>query len=1138
MTEKKSEPFELNKDRKRLIKYNENESHVILPDNIEVIGDGAFKGKNLTSIVIPETVTEIGHYAFQGCKNLTSLYIPQSVKIIGDYAFKGCKKLNSIEVPASVRRIGRGACDYTDEQPEIKTDNSIVDDFRAKTAEKFNTMDSWSAADIEDLIKNHVIETLQENEIQFREDSVRAVLYGSRARGLEQSGSDIDVVVEIDTDEREDHLFNLLNSKPYMFSSENYESIPVDINPITPYETGTLEMYLPRAEEYLAEKAENMERENNVSALDRAKNLINDFCVSEYNSEADLSDLSNVSLAYTTDEEFELPIQVSADLENYRINYEYDGEIFKTEQYDSIDDMNSNGLTGLDFNDLVSVPDSVIEKHNKDRNNSEIENSEEKSVNDTVPPQDYKYQELPQLTGKQKYKANVEAIKTLQDLESENRNATPEEQAVLAQYSGWGGIPQAFDPDNKGWEKEYHELKELLTESEYSAARASTLTSFYTPPELTNAVYQALTQFGFEGGNVLEPSMGVGNFFGKMPEEMHDNSKLYGVELDSISGRISKKLYPNANVQTKGFESTKFADNSFDVALGNIPFGDIPVSDKAYDKYNLKIHDYFACKMIDKVKPNGIAAFVSSKFVMDKMNDKARRYIAERADLLGAVRLPTNAFGDTATTTDILFFKKKELRSLEIPDWVQMSQTPDGIPCNKYFADNPDMVLGKMAWDERMRGKYGAESKVTTCVPTEGDLKQKLTAAVAKIQEKIETVKSKVSDKKQAEVIPADPDVKNFTYTLVGKELYFRKNEIMEKSDVKGSKRDRIAAFCGLRKAAFDVINAQVSNCSDKELDKLQKTLNEVYDRFKAKFGNINDRANSLALKEDDDYNTLCAFEITNKRTGELEKSEIFFKRTITAEEEITKVDTPAEALQVSLDRKGKVDIEYMAQLTEKEPEKVIEELGTEIFRNPAKLREDDPFSGYEDKSEYLSGNVREKLELAEKFTEHIAPEYERNVKALQEVIPPTIPAEDISVELGCSWIDVSDYSKFMEEYAKADMKNHPLRRDRAGEYKVESKSVSWIRDINSTATYGTSRLNSYQIFENLLNKRSMTVRDKKTDDEGKEYYVVNDKETELARDKAKKMKEEFPKWFWGDINRREKYVERYNKLFITPAIK
>ena len=766
-------------------------------------------------------------------------------------------------------------------------------------------------------------------------------------------------------------------------------------------------------------------------------------------------------------------------------------------------------------------------------------------------PFTYHFNEKDVVTGgaKTKFAANVEAIKTLQKIEAENRYATPEEQSILAKYVGWGGILQAFTTDRAaesignlgeaaptGWENEQKQLRELLSQEEYAAARASTLTSFYTPPEVADGVYQALAQFGFEGGNVLEPSMGVGNFFSKMPDNIRDNSLLYGVELDGISGRIAQQLYPNERIQVKGFEQTNFNNNSFDVVVGNIPFGDYKVTDRNYDKLNFKIHDYFAAKSVDKVKPGGVVALVTSKFTMDKKNEKARRYLAERCDLLGAVRLPNTAFkqnAGTEVTTDILFLKKRDTLIVEVPDWVYFSETADGVPCNKYFVDNPDMVLGKMAFDERMKGKYGEDSKVTTCIADESvSLSEQIKTAISKIQGSIETVRAEEKERDENDIIPADPSVRNFTHTVVDGQLYFRENEIMTKVAETGRTLDRMMGMHKIRQAAMALIDAQAGGCSDEELKNLQVELNSVYDKLRKAYGNITDSANERCFRADDDFNTLAALEIVDSEKKTVEKAEIFSKRTIQPKVVITNVETPQEALQVSIDRIGKVDIEYMAQLCGSTPEQVIGDLGTDIYRNPAKVKDGEPFSGYEDASEYLSGNVREKLKIAREYTEHIDSSFERNVSALEKVIPKDLEAGEISVRIGANWIDVEDYNKFLHEYAKADTSawgGHPVTRTKMGEYKIEGKYQD--RSVAVSSIYGTSRMSSYHIFENLLNQRDIVVRDRKEED-GKVWYEVNPKETQLAKEKARLMKEAFKSWIWEDIGRREKYVEKYNYLF------
>lgn len=731
--------------------------------------------------------------------------------------------------------------------------------------------------------------------------------------------------------------------------------------------------------------------------------------------------------------------------------------------------------------------------------------------------------------------ANIAAIETLLKIESEKRLATPEEQKKMARYSGWGGTAQAFVADNENvsadsWGARQTRLRELLTTDEYSAARSSTLTSFYTPPEVIDSVYLALERFQFEGGNILEPSMGVGNFFAKMPDEMRADSKLYGVELDSISGRIAKQLYPEDNIQIKGFEKTTFKNNSFDVVIGNIPFGDYGIADKAYDKYHFKIHDYFAAKAVDKVKPGGIVAIVTSKFTMDKKNDKARKYLAERCDLLGAVRLPSGTFKDAdSVTTDIIFLKKRTTMTSVIPDWVHVSETANGIPCNQYFVDNPDMVLGTMAWDERMRGKYGADSKVTTCYAnSDTPLAQQLINAISKIDGVIDTVETEL-DNGTAEILPADPTVRNFTHTIVDGDLYFRENEVMVKVTETGKSLERMKGLHTLRQATMELINAQADGCTDEQLAELQKKLNSTYDNFRTKFGNITDSANSRCFSNDDDYNTLAALEVVNVENKTVEKAAIFTKRTILPDIPVSKVDTALEALQVSMDRLGKVDILYMSQLTDTTPEKVIADLGDEIFKDPAKVKDNDPYSGYTESSEYLSGNIRDKLRIARDHAEHIDSSYNKNVEALMKVVPKDLEASEISVRIGANWIDVADYNKFLNEYAHANTYYYPVTRTKLGEYKIDGKTSDC--SVAATETYGTQRMNSYQIFENLLNQRDILVRDRREEGD-KVWYEINTKETQLAKEKARLMKEAFRNWLWEDMGRREKYVAKYNYLF------
>lgn len=765
---------------------------------------------------------------------------------------------------------------------------------------------------------------------------------------------------------------------------------------------------------------------------------------------------------------------------------------------------------------------------------------------------DYVFNENDIVKGGQKtrFKANVEAIKTIKLVESENRYATKEEQSILSGYVGWGGISQAFSENNDSWNNEYFELKQLLTEDEYKAAIESTLTSFYTPPEVIDSVYSALNKFGFEGGNILEPSMGTGNFLGKIPEKIKDNVSVYGVELDSISGRISKNLYPSAKIQVNGFEKTKYNDNSFDVAIGNVPFGDFKLTDKKYDKNNFLIHDYFFAKSIDKVKPGGIISFVTSKGTLDKQNEKVRKYIAERCDLVGAIRLPNDTFKSSAgtdVTSDIIFLQKKDVMSIKVPDWVHVSQTEDGIPVNNYFAKNPHMILGKMEYDKRMQGKFGEDSKITTCTANNNaPLNEQLEKAVSFLSARISTQKAEIKEDNVVS-IPADPNVRNFTHTMVGDELYFRENEIMKKVTSTGKELQRKIGLHKVRLATMEVINSQIEGCTDENLSSLQDNLNKVYDDFVIKNGYISSKDNQKCFVEDDDYNTISALEVVNSAKDTTTKADIFSKRTVTPYHEIKNVDTSIEALHVSIDKMGKVDIKYMSELCNQTPDEVIQGLTNKgiIYLNPNKYNSESLYSGYEEASEYLSGDVREKLKIAQNFSKEKYPKIELNVKALEKSLPKKLEASEISVRIGASWVDINDYSSFLNEYANANLETdenrsfhswgkayapHPLERMKTGEYKIEGKGLD--KSVAATKTFGTSRMNSYTIFENLLNQRDTIIKDRFENPDGSIYYKINQKDTQFATEKARQMKESFPKWLWKNSDRREKYVERYNNLF------
>lgn len=740
---------------------------------------------------------------------------------------------------------------------------------------------------------------------------------------------------------------------------------------------------------------------------------------------------------------------------------------------------------------------------------------------------------------KAKFAANIAAIQMLKKIERENRLATPEEQETLSKYVGWGGLPQAFDRTNGQWANEYEQLNKLLTDDEYRAASASVLNAHYTTPTVIRAIYKGIQNLGFESGNILEPAMGVGNFFGAMPEEMRKNSNLSGVELDSITGRIAKQLYPTADVQIKGFEKTDFSDNFFDVVVGNVPFGSYGVSDKRYNRENFFIHDYFIAKSLDKVAPGGIVAVVTTKGTLDKENPRVREYLAKRADLVGAVRLPNNAFkanAGTEVTSDILFFQKRREMAVELPDWCYVSENADGVPVNNYFIDHPEMILGTMK--QGMEFSMYGNAKETACVPIEGAvLSEQLEKAVAKLKLDNALRIHKAKREKEAGVIPARADVRNFTFAEIEGKIYFRENNIMtevvdkNKNPLSGKKLERLKALNELRQTFRTILTAQENDCSDEQLQVYQKSLNSQYDQFVKNFGYINDSANFQAFGKDDDYNSLCALEVIDEETKTVTKSDFFSKRTVKHVTEITHVDTPQEAMYVALDTLGKLDFEYMAKLCGKEPREVIDALKADnlIYLNPYKANSENDLEGWEETSEYLSGNVRIKLKAAEVAAKD-NPAFQRNVAALTAVIPKQIEAGEISTRIGVHWVDVEDYQKFLTEYAKARF-TQPLRRTINGEYKIERKG--WDQSAAATQIYGTKRLNSLEIFENLLNCRDVVVRDKKYDpNTDRDIYVINKTETELAQDKANKMKDAFSRWLWADPDRREKYVTRYNELF------
>ena len=749
---------------------------------------------------------------------------------------------------------------------------------------------------------------------------------------------------------------------------------------------------------------------------------------------------------------------------------------------------------------------------------------------------------------KTRYQWNIDAICTLKQIEAENRLATQEEQTVLSKFVGWGGLSQAFDENNAGWTREYAELKELLSDEEYSAARATVNNAFYTSPEIAMCINSALVQFGFKGGNVLEPSMGIGNFFGSMPAPMQQ-SKLYGVELDSISGRIAKQLYQNANISITGFENTTYPDNFFDVVMGNVPFGDYKIFDPKYNKYNFRIHDYFLAKALDQARPGGMVAVITTKGTLDKSNPTIRKYLAERAELVGAIRLPNTAFKDNAgteVTADILFLQKRE-RKIDIePDWVHLGVTGDGIAVNSYFAEHPEMMLGTMQYDTRM---FGQDSRYTVCVNNDENfnLYEALNKAICNIRAQMTDFERLADNEEQTEeVIPADPDVRNYTYTFFEGKLYYRENSEMVRQKVSPTAEERIKSLDEIRQITRELIDIQMEGCSDEELADKQQLLNVKYDKFVGKYGAITSKANRTAFRDDSDYPLLCSLEEVNE-DGEVKKADMFYKQTIKAKSVVDRVETAVEALNVSVNEFGYVNIPYMLSIYEADRDTLIKELDGIIFLNPDRYNENNPDAGWETADEYLSGNVRDKLRVAKAMAADTDnPQAERfaaNAAALEEVQPEWIEASDIDVKIGTTWIEPLDYEQFIYELLNTPKRARAIRTEyynsgiqvhlnkMSMEWFIENKSMD-KHSVAATKTYGTSRMDAYSIFEDTLNLKTVTVRDRIDDGDGKYHYEVNKNETMLAREKQNMIKEKFKEWLFAEPERRQKYVEYYNETF------
>ena len=926
--------------------------------------------------------------------------------------------------------------------------------------------------------------------------------------------------------------------------------------------------------------------------LTEAKRLIDEYCLDEFESEADYADLEHVALAFTTTEDGEHTVEAQADLAHFSINRYVDGQLFESRSYDSIEELISNDLQALDFSDLtyfdqqeavvsypveeevqaeespdvavgtvidwngrkyevesigeisgdvsmrditfhsaVGFPINRIEKLHtvrewlKEQPTQEAEQPTEQPlapaweqpkeiklksiVIDLTQPRIEKHNyritddELGYGGAKAKYQMNVAAIRTLQTIESEHRLATPEEQEILSKYVGWGGVADAFDESKDNWRTEYAELKGLLTESEYISARESTLNAHYTSPTVIKAIYECVANMGFTTGNVLEPACGIGNFFGLVPEAM-GKSKLYGIELDSITGRIAKQLYQNANIAVQGYEDSSLPDSFFDLAVGNVPFGNYGVSDKRYDKNHFMVHDYFFAKTLDKVRPGGIIAFVTSSGTMDKKNSAVRKYIAQRAELLGAVRLPNNAFlqnAGTSVVADILFLQKRD-RAIETePEWVHLGKSAEGFTVNQYFADNPDMVLGQLTEESTQYGRQEC-----TCAPIAGaDLSEQLRDAMANIHGSITEYEREDDELSEstAESIPADPDVRNFSFTVVDGQIYYRENSRMNKMEVSVTAANRIKGMIELRDCTRRLIEYQLEGYPDEDIAREQRSLNALYDRYTDKYGLLNSRANNMAFSDDSAYCLLCSLEVIDENGNLGRKADMFTKRTILQQSVVTSVDTATEALAVSLSEKAKVDMPYMAELTGKTEEQLAEELTGVIFLNPTTKQ-------YETADEYLSGDVRWKLQLLREIDD---PQYAANMDALEKVQPKDLSASEIDVRLGATWLPPEDIEQFVHEllstayYIRNRIKVHysPI----TAAWNIENKNADY-NNVAAAVTYGTNRINAYKIIEETLNLKDVRIFDTVIDEGGNEARVLNKKDTILAQQKQQLIKDAF----------------------------
>lgn len=879
------------------------------------------------------------------------------------------------------------------------------------------------------------------------------------------------------------------------------------------------------------------------TALDKAKRIIDDFCREEYQQEngADYTDLANVGVAYTTMEDDKHEIQARVNLVDFRIETLADGKVVRSEQFDSLEELTDKGLQALSFDDLVYLSEEELaevdaplvpawERPKKNR-------VQTFDIHPEIPMADrhtfdLASHEVEEVNKKERFHRNYAAITVLKRCQEENRFATPDEQIILSKYVGWGGIPEAFDTNAGTWQTEYAMLKSILSPDEYEAARASTLTAFYTPPAVVNGIYKALEQMGFREGNILEPSCGIGNFIGLLPEKMKE-SKIYGVEIDPISACIAQQLYQKASIAAQPFEEASLPDSFFDCVIGNVPFGDFKVADKRYDKYNFLIHDYFFAKSLDKLRPGGIMALVTSKGTMDKENSSVRKYIAQRADLIGAIRLPNNTFKGNAGTevvSDILILQKRD-RIIDIePEWVQLDTTEDGIKMNRYFVQHPEMVLGEM---KMVSGRFGPEA---TCVPYENaDLSEQLDDAIANIHGELMAYEVEDELAEEDTSIPADPTVRNFSYTVVNDKIYYRENSRMTPVDCSATAENRIKGMIRIRDSVRTLLEIQTEDYPDSEIKAEQEKLNRLYDEFTKKYGLINSRANVSAFSQDSSYSLLSALEVLDDN-GELErKADLFTKRTIKPHTPVTAVDTASEALAVSMGEKATVDMAYMCALTGKTEQEIFADLKGVIFLNPLYGYGDSTEPKYLMADEYLSGNVREKLALARKSAELYPEDYTVNVEALEKVQPKDLSASEIFVQLGSTWVPEEIVQQFMFEFldtprwAYWNIKVHYSKF--TSEWNVEGKSYD-RGNVKANSTYGTPRINAYRIIEETLNLKDVRIYDYVEDAEGKKKAVLNKKETAIAQAKQELIKQGFQDWVWSDPARREQLCRIYNEKF------